>query len=311
MASADFSLSHLEALSSEYKQHESLLRDSLKAMVEKLVTVCAGTEVYCSSSNRVLSQYGPDDYYRGHFHFDGKELCVAYRSTDDDFLYQYDPHSDSGPTYSVKSIDECPGEWLGVLLEKKAIEEILPQIGQQLLDRVSALKLAMQSVESIAADPSSAITSSFTKVASTLGYKEVIRVWRDAQSAVFTNPDAAITKACSLVESVCKHIIHDAGAELPSRQDMQGLYKCASKCLKLDADGQADADLRGLCSGLNTTASSVGSLRTHFGDAHGRGPEQKALASSHAQLSVSSAGTVSTFLMERWSNLRTTPPVTA
>ncbi len=301
-------LAHLESLANKFKEQEGQLRDSLRTMEHKLKTVCEGAQVYCSSNNRVLAQYGPDDYYRGHFSFDGKTLSIAYRSTDDDMIYYYDPDSDEGPTYSVKSLDECPIEWLRSLLKTKALDEILPQIGEQLADQLSATKLAADAIDSISANPTSAIKSGFVKSAVALGYDEVLRVWKEAQSAVITNPDAAITKASSLIESVCKHIIHDVGAQLPTNQDIQGLYKVASKCLKLDPGSQADADLRGLCGGLNTVTNSVGSLRTHFGDAHGRGPEQKALAAAHAQLSVSAAGAVSTFLMERWLGTKPTVP---
>src|SRR2546430_7010019 len=53
----------------------------------------------------------------------------------------------------------------------------------------------------------------------------------------------------------------------------------------------------GVCRGLQTVATQVGTLRTHHSDAHGQPPTKPPLTSYHARLAVDAAGVLSTFLM--------------
>lgn len=113
------------------------------------------------------------------------------------------------------------------------------------------------------------------------GLSEVIdfdTVSRDLERALAssqTDPEDAITAACSTVESVCRSILIELEMPLPAKKDVQGLYNAVKQPLGLSPD-RADIDpliandVRQILSGLATLIAGVGSLRTHGGDAHGR-----------------------------------------
>jgi hypothetical protein len=78
------------------------------------------------------------------------------------------------------------------------------------------------------------------------------------------------------VESVCRSILVELGLGLPEKKDIKGLFAAVRKPLGLATDRTdlhpliAD-DVRKILSGLATVVEGIGSLRTHGGDAHGRG----------------------------------------
>ena len=113
------------------------------------------------------------------------------------------------------------------------------------------------------------------------GLSEVIdfdTVSRDLDRALAssqTDPEDAVTAACSTVESVCRSILIELGQPLPAKKDVQGLYNAVKQPLGLspdrsDIDPLIANDVRQILSGLATVIGGVGALRTHGGDAHGR-----------------------------------------
>jgi hypothetical protein len=91
----------------------------------------------------------------------------------------------------------------------------------------------------------------------------------------------------------------------PAKQDVAGLVKEVQRYLDL-SPGQPglDADVRQILSGLTTVTSGVGALRTHAGDAHGRGKNVGRLEGRLARLAIHAASTVSVFFIETWRNRR-------
>lgn len=146
------------------------------------------------------------------------------------------------------------------------------------------------------------------------------RLWREATSlgldtleleldrirrSINEDPEDAVTAACAVVESICRSIIIELGAELPKEKTISPLYKVVSRHLNLspereDRQGEEDADIRAILGCLGTTAGSVGSLRTKTGDAHGREHGHRRIDSRIARLAVNAASTLSLFLLETW-----------
>jgi hypothetical protein len=124
--------------------------------------------------------------------------------------------------------------------------------------------------------------------------------WKEAQSAIYINLEAAITRASSLIETICKHILHNLNVELPNKEGIQELFKAASSALDLDPSKQVNHELKDLCSGLITVVQNLGTLRNKFGIAHGKDPAYIGLSDSQARLAVNAAGVAATFIMERW-----------
>ena len=120
-----------------------------------------------------------------------------------------------------------------------------------------------------------------------------------------TDPEDAVTAACSTVESVCRSILIELGQPLPAKKDVQGLYNAVKQPLGLspdrsDIDPLIAGDVRQILSGLATVIGGVGALRTHGGDAHGREKGYARIDARIARLSIHAASTAALFLIETW-----------
>lgn len=121
-----------------------------------------------------------------------------------------------------------------------------------------------------------------------------------ALANVETDPPAAVTAACSILESLFKVYIEDRGIEMPSDQSIKPLWKAASKHLGLDPASVADDDLKKILSGLNSIVDGIGSFRTHVGSAHGRGRISYNPQARHARLATHASHTLVAFFLETW-----------
>lgn len=120
-----------------------------------------------------------------------------------------------------------------------------------------------------------------------------------------SDPEDAVTSACSAVESMCRSIIIELGNTLPDKKDITGLYKAVREPLGLTPNkaGIPSAianDVLKVLSGLATCVEGIGSLRTHGGDAHGRERGYRRIDARIARLAINSASTTALFLLETW-----------
>jgi len=127
--------------------------------------------------------------------------------------------------------------------------------------------------------------------------------------AAGTDPADAITAACSTVESVCKCILDEMKQPYPSKQDIKGLVSEVAKHLNLspsrdDLPEDLARDVKQILSGLISVTSGIGALRTHGGDAHGRGRRETPVDARIARLAIHAASTVSLFYIETWNRVK-------
>ena len=125
-----------------------------------------------------------------------------------------------------------------------------------------------------------------------------------------TDPEDAVTAACSMVESVCHSILIDLSEPIPQKRDVQSLYNALKRPLGLSPDRSDIApriadDVRQVLSGLITVTAGVGSLRTHGSDAHGRERGFARLDARIARLSIHAASMLALFLVETWQRKKT------
>lgn len=130
------------------------------------------------------------------------------------------------------------------------------------------------------------------------GLHQCQRDFERAVGSIAADPEQAIASASSLLESVCKAILEQAGRELPNNESMQPLMKATLDALELAPGSEAEPDIRGALKGLASIAQGIGALRTKAGAAHGRGPGHAPLEPRHARLAVNAASTVGLFLLE-------------
>ncbi|MFK8253267.1 abortive infection family protein [Ancylobacter terrae] len=127
-----------------------------------------------------------------------------------------------------------------------------------------------------------------------------------ALSSAESDPEDAVTSACSVLESVCRSILVELELPLPEQKDIQGLYRAVREPLGLSPgkSGVPDNianDVRSILGGLNSVIQGIGALRTHGGDAHGREKGHKRVIDSRiARLAIHSASAAALFLIETW-----------
>jgi hypothetical protein len=152
---------------------------------------------------------------------------------------------------------------------------------------------------------SSGVLTAIAESAEAVDFDTVERDLARARASAETDPEDAVTAACSVVESVCRSILVELGLGLPARKDIQGLYQAVREPLGLSPakDGIPDlieSDVRTILGGLNTVITGIGSLRTHAGDAHGRERGYRRIDARIARLAIHSASTAALFLIETW-----------
>jgi hypothetical protein len=125
--------------------------------------------------------------------------------------------------------------------------------------------------------------------------------WQKALERKASDPEGAITISRSILESVCKHILHASGVEFNEKNiDLPELYKLTAGELNLSPEQHTEQifkQILGSCSGV---VNGLGTLRNKHGDAHGQGPRAVKPKARHAELAVNLAGTMAIFLVQTY-----------
>jgi hypothetical protein len=96
-------------------------------------------------------------------------------------------------------------------------------------------------------------------------------VWARALERRSEDPEGAITSARTLLETVCKRILDESGAEYEESADLPRLYRLTAEALDLAPDQQAEQIFKRIFGGCQTVVEGLGALRNRLSDAHGRG----------------------------------------
>lgn len=160
-------------------------------------------------------------------------------------------------------------------------------------------------VRLVVAGHSTPVIATLSGVAETISFDTVKLDLERALGSIDSDPEDAITAACSTIESVCRSILIELEQPLPAKKDVSGLFNAVKQPLALsparsDLDQQIAADVRTTLGGLATVIQGVGALRTHAGDAHGREKGYARVDARIARLSIHAASTVALFLIETW-----------
>ncbi len=281
------------------KQHSSdnQLRNSFRELSEQIFQSLAGIELRASSESVSLEEYGDDEAVYGHLFYDGKTLAVAYRTTENDWVDTLSSeHHDR--VYDVKYLDDCPIGWLRVLATREVLDSFFEKSFAVLEKKEAATQSALTLLSTAAKLPTKDASVALSEVARVIGYDSITQEWIQVQSILVSDPAEAVTRASSMLESVCKHILNDFGVQLPNDLSLQPLLKSTLKTLRLSTDEQISQDLQQVVRGIISVVNGIGSLRTHAGTAHGRGKDESPPTSSQARFATNSAGAAATFLME-------------
>jgi len=165
--------------------------------------------------------------------------------------------------------------------------------------RLESLILELQSSSELVA------TQELQRFAEVINFDTVNRDLARAKDTARSDPEDAITSACSTLESVFRSILVELGEPLPSKKDIQVLYGAVKGPLGLstsrdDLPDTIRQDVLTILSGLQTVIQGIGALRTHAGDAHGRERGFSRIDFRIAVLGINSANTLALFLLETW-----------
>ena len=152
---------------------------------------------------------------------------------------------------------------------------------------------------------SGAIVEPFIAKVATLDFDTVQIEIARALPNLDSDPEDAVTAACSLVEAVCRSILIELKLPLPPKKDIDGLIRAVQEPLGLSPGrsglpAEVEADIRQTLSGLTSVAKGIGALRTHAGDAHGREKGFRRIDPRIARLALNAASSLALFLIETW-----------
>jgi integrase len=125
-------------------------------------------------------------------------------------------------------------------------------------------------------------------------------VWSRALARREADPGGAVTSARTLLESVCKHVLDEAGVPFRDGLPLPELYKLAALELNLapsDKLGEIFNEMFEACAQL---INNIGKLRNELSDSHGRGTFGMLPDWRHAELAVNLSGAVATYLAAVW-----------
>lgn len=125
-------------------------------------------------------------------------------------------------------------------------------------------------------------------------------VWEKALTRRHTDPDGAITTARTLLETICKRILDEAGETYSDKDDLPALYRTVAMKLQIAPSQHTEDAFKRILGGATSVVEGLGSLRNKIGDAHGQGGRPVRPTARHAQLAVNLAGAMATFLVDTW-----------
>jgi hypothetical protein len=173
-------------------------------------------------------------------------------------------------------------------VERTKIQEILAAHGLRYVKGGSIVSIGLtpvrQSIEDIIrAHDLSGLQTEFERISGTIE----------------SDPAAAVTASCALLEALFKVFISEEQLEMPADKTIKPLWNVVRKNLKLEPDKLQNEDVRAVLVGLGSIVEGLGSLRTHRGSAHGHDKQVK-VKPRHARLTSHAAFTLASFIVETW-----------
>lgn len=124
--------------------------------------------------------------------------------------------------------------------------------------------------------------------------------WQKAIERKDSDPEAAITSARTLIESVLKYILDEQNIVYNDSIDLPELYKEVAKTLNLAPENHQEQIFKQILGGAHGVISGLGALRNKLGDAHGKSIKNVKPKDRHSELAVNLAGTMAIFLFKTY-----------
>ena len=210
--------------------------------------------------------------------------------------FMQDPDTKDLVPAFVRTCRDLSSFWGGVKYEEgtyAARRKLIRSAFVQLLDKLEGAR-------------GSPLDSEASETLSRFDAEGVAAVWEKALARRASDPEGAITAARTLLETVCKHILDEAGVTYGDKDDLPRLYGEASKALKIAPSQHTEEVFKQILGGCTSVVIGLGTIRNRISDSHGQGKRAVRPAPRHAQLAVNLAGAMATYLVETWA-ARATP----
>lgn len=160
-------------------------------------------------------------------------------------------------------------------------------------------------ISDLASMPSHNATPHLERLSADWTLDTLDREFRRAFESVESDPEAAVTAACAMLESIFRSILIAREITLPKNLDIKTLYKAAREPLGISPDKnvyktEIEADVRTVLAAIGNTIQGIGALRTHAGTAHGRERGFGRIDPRIARLAVNASSAIALFLVETW-----------
>ena len=266
--------------------------------LERELTEALGDlKVYATSRSIALKHTGPDDWIYGYLSFNNG-LKIAYRSTEDDYAEHMMGLSEEDMTYSVKSISLCSVDWLHKLSSENATESLIASIDEKLESMKCMYSDSLNSLDNLLNKESQVIYEDVLNELKDINADNLIKDWIRARNSIKTDSSDSITRSSSYLESVCRKILDDRNVPLPSKTDMSPLIGATLATLNNPKNKTAGNDTEQLMGSIKGLFQGVGTIRTHFGTAHGSSADSFIMDEIYARLVSDAAATASVFLLK-------------
>ena len=211
----------------------------------------------------------------------------------------------SGDADRLKTIIERAADPRDFVQEPERLQQVLDHLNSYLMHDGYELQQRGSTSRLVRRGTSAPVIAALSAALSTVDFDTVQRDLDRALASAETDPEDAVTAACSVIESVCRSVLGELGLPLPAQLDIQGLYKAVREPLglspsKKDVAAEIAGDVRQILGGLNSAVQGIGALRTHAGDAHGRERGFRRLDTRIARLAIHAASGVALFIIETW-----------
>lgn len=130
--------------------------------------------------------------------------------------------------------------------------------------------------------------------------EHVHAIWQKALARRSNDPEGAITAARTLLETVCKYILDDAGVAYADDTDLPKLWGLVAEQLNLAPAQHQENVFKAILGNCQAVVNNLAAIRNRAGDAHGQGRRQVKPKPRHAELAVNLAGTMASFLVTTW-----------
>jgi hypothetical protein len=293
------SLDRLRHKTEALKSKRSALTAHLFELEKKLIEIFDGLDIRAHTPDVTLEAYAFEESTYGYLLFSDKTLRLAYRSTEQDREDALNGVPEDEQGYSLRSLAKTPPEWLEKLATQENIATLTSRLELALDTLIASTDASISGLTKVFEFQSNQVQTDTVETLQSFD-SSLVKAWTEAHALVTVDPADSLTKTSSYVESICKYILVGLGQPLPAKQVMTTLIGECEKALGLSEDKEADQDLKVLVGGIKSICQAIGTLRTHFGSAHGKEPGAYMINEHYARLVNTSAAAASVFLVQRF-----------